>query len=251
MENTKQSPQPLNLSAHPSASIHPTAVIAGDVAIAADVRIDPFCVLTGPLRIESGCRVGTGSVIGGAPEHRLRNSAGTIVIGAGTIIHEYCVVHHGTSEQGTRIGSNCYIMNRAYIAHDCQIADDVTISSGVALGGHVSIHRAANLGMQVTVHQYSTIGAHTMIGMSTPVSKDVPPLCLVAGNPIHLLRVNQQALARLQLDEQSVWAESSGLVFVRDNTAIDAMIAKFVQESRRPMLFEICYSASGPPRKPR
>jgi UDP-N-acetylglucosamine acyltransferase len=252
MEVTRHDSGALKLSAKAlTTSIHPSVIISGKVEIADGVRIAPHCVLTGPLRIEADCQIGTGCLLGGAPEHRELDSHGTLVVGAGTVFREYCIVHHGITQQSTRIGSNCFIMNRAYIAHDCQISDDVTISAGVTLGGHVNIHRGANLGMQVAVHQRSTIGAHAMIGMLTPVCKDVPPLCLVAGNPIRLVSVNRHALGRLGLESQCLVQGESGLLYINGNEAINSMIAEFQQSSSRQRLFEIRYVASSPPRKPR
>lgn len=223
-------------------AIHPSVIMQGDVQIAEGVRIGPYSVLTGPLIIESNCEIGAMCIIGGSPEHRVLATAGRIKIGQNTTIRDGCVIHHGTTPMGTTIGNRCYIMSRSYIAHDCQLADDVTISAGCCLGGHCVLHSGANLGMNVTVHQYSTIGAWAMVGMATPVAKDVPPLSLVAGNPMRLMRCNQRAIDNHGLQVGDIHIQGSAnnavLCYPSDNEKIRCALRNFRSDSRRPMLFE-------------
>ncbi len=219
-------------------AIHPTAVVGDCVQIGNGTVIGPYAVLVGPLRIGSGCTIGAHCIIGGAPEHRTRSKSGQILIGDGNVFREGCVVHHGTGQRDTAIGSRCYIMNRVYIAHDCIIGDDVTLSGGVSVGGHVTVQDGANIGLNASVHQYSTIGAYAMIGMGTPVAKDVPPFSLVAGNPMRLRRVNSYPLRALGIRSDEVKMEELGLWYSLSNVVIERLVEKFNDQSSRSKLFD-------------
>ena len=238
-------------STHARLGLHPTVIIQGDVEVADDVIVGAYTVLTGPLRIESGCSIGSHCTIGGSPEHRILPQFGAITIEQGTTVRDGCVIHHGTTIQGTRIGADCYIMSRVYIAHDCEIERGVTIAAGCSLGGHVSVQRGASLGMNVSVHQHSTIGAYTMIGMSTPVAKDVPPLALVAGNPMRLKRCNQVAIDRNQLNVGEVQFGQGGLLYPEGYDELELLLQSFLSRSTRSKLYELQRSSALGSRKPR
>lgn len=230
--------------------IHPTAILQGEIELGEDVSIGAYTVLTGPLTIQSGCVIGSHCVLGGDPEHRVLSGAGSIEIGTGTVIRDSVIIHHGTAPNGTRIGSNCYIMSRVYIAHDCQIDDGVTIAAGSSIGGHVHLQEGSNLGMNVAVHQYSTVGAYSMVGMSTPVTKDIPPLAVVAGNPMRLLHANDIGIDRAGLKIGDLEIAESALTYDRSAAKAVELIERFQASSRRNCLFEVRYS-DHVPRKPR
>jgi UDP-N-acetylglucosamine acyltransferase len=232
------------------AAVHPTAILQGQVDLGRSVQVGPFAVLTGPLLIEDGVQIGAHCVIGGQPEHLRLQSSGPLSIGAGTIIREGCVIHHGTTPSGTRIGRQCFIMNRTYVAHDCQIADHVVLSSGVSLGGHVTIQSGANLGLNCSVHQFCTVGAYAMIGMQTPVTKDVPPMALVAGSPMRLMRTNQVALDRLGWDAGQVECDECWIGYDHSNAELVRMLDQFRSRSQRNSLVKIG-QLNNLPRKPK
>src|SRR6478609_2272722 len=136
-------------------SIHPTAVIGRNVQLGSGNVIGPYVVIGGSARIGDGNWFGAGAKVGCPPEVRgfphdgewLDGAPGEgVIIGDGNVFREEVQIHGGW-HAATRLGSNLFVMNRAYIAHDGTIADGVTIASGVALGGHVSIGVNANLGL--------------------------------------------------------------------------------------------------------
>ncbi len=223
---------------NPLPSIHPTAVVGDDVTIGAGTEVGPYAVLTGPLSIGQGCAIGAHCVIGGSPEHRSRTKQGRLVIGDNTVIRECCVVHHGTGQRDTSIGSHCYIMNKTYIGHDSVIGDGVTLSSGVALGGHVTVQAGANIGLNSAVHQFSTVGCYVMVGMGTPVAKDIPPFALVAGNPMRLRRVNTYQLHSLGIAPENVVMVDDMLSYALEHPILAHCVEQFLQQSTRPQLFE-------------
>ena len=93
---------------------HPTAIISDEARIAEDVRIGPFAVIEGPVVIGPGCTidaharligpltlgannaVGSGAVLGGAPQHLGYKGEPTAVeVGDGNVFREHVTIHRG------------------------------------------------------------------------------------------------------------------------------------------------------------
>lgn len=166
------------------AIVHETAVIEGNVSLdAPGIRIGPHTYLRGPVNIGADVHIHAGAIIGDEPEHRTSKGAGSVHIGARTVIREHVVIQRGTGDRETTIGEGCYIMHGAHVAHDCVLGDGVTLSPGVVLGGHTRVHHGATLGIGAATHQHTTIGAYAMVGMGAVVVRDVPPFVTVAGVP--------------------------------------------------------------------
>ena len=179
--------------------VHPSAVIEGDVSIGENSEIGALCYIRGPVDIGKNTQIGPHCIIGTDAEHKSRGSLGRIVIGSNTIIRELTVITRGTGDYETQVGDDCYIMDHCHIAHDCVIENGVTMSHNCTLGGHSMIHTRANVGIGSTLHQYSIIGAYAMVGMGSVITKDVPPLCLVYGNPAKFARFNTHVFKSLHI----------------------------------------------------
>lgn len=184
--------------------IHPTAFVGPDVALGVDVVVGPFAVLLGPARIEDRVWIGPGAKIGAPPEmsslpQRAAWDGETdyfgVVLGKDVVVRENVVIHQG-SHRATTVGRGSWLLNSSYIAHDAVLGEDVTVSAGVQIGGHAEIGSMANLGMGVTIHQRRIVGPGCMIGMGTPVTRDVPPFVKAFGNPIRRHGINHYALVR-------------------------------------------------------
>jgi UDP-N-acetylglucosamine acyltransferase len=218
------------------ANIHPTAVVDDEVTLEDGVTIGAFSYITSKVYIAANVSIGAHCTIGTAAEHTLKPSLGSVYIGAQTTITDGVVIHRGTDEIVTTIGANCFIMNKAYIAHDCVLNDNVVISAHVALAGKVVLQQGANLGMGVLVHQFSTIGAYAMIGMGTNVTKDIPPFAKAYGNPIKLKALNNYALQKLGLlhNQEELTLHDNGFI-VANNETIIAANNNFKKASKRPI----------------
>jgi UDP-N-acetylglucosamine acyltransferase len=193
-------------------TVAPSAFIGSGVDLGVDVVVGPFAVVLGPARIGDRVRIGPGAHVGGPPEiaSERQNDAWLgdldhheVVIGADTVLRDHVVVHHG-SVRPTVIGERCWIFSGAYIAHDVVVGDDVTLSAGVALGGHVAVRRGANLGLNVSVHQRRSVGALAMVGMGTPVTRDIPPFATAYGAPLRVHGVNRFGMARSGVAEADI-----------------------------------------------
>ena len=174
--------------------MHPTAVLEGDVVLGEGASVGAFCYLRGPLVVGDGTRIYPHVVIGTEGEHKSRASSGAIRIGSGVVVRELTVIQRGTGDAETAIGDGCFIMDHCHVAHDVTIAAGVTLSPNVVLGGHSHVLTGATLGIGAVTHQFSTIGAWAMIGMGAVVTRDVPPFCLVAGNPARFRRLNTHGI---------------------------------------------------------
>lgn len=184
--------------------ISPLAYIGPGVRVGAGVSIGPGAMLLGPAVIEDGVWIGPGAQIGAPPEmSNLRQNAAWagdldhhgVRICEGAVIRENVVIHQGSYRE-TRIGARSWILARAYVAHDVLIGDDTTVSAGVSIGGHCIIGDRVNLGMNAAVHQRRLIGSGAMVGMGTPVSRDVPPYGKAFGSPARLRGLNVIGMER-------------------------------------------------------
>jgi acetyltransferase-like isoleucine patch superfamily enzyme len=136
-------------------------------------------------------------------------------IGAGTRVWAFAHVM-----EGAVIGSDCNVCDHTYIEGDVVIGDRVTIKSGVYLWAgmrieddvfigpqatfandafprsrqpfeiaHSTIRRGASIGAGAVVLPGITIGERAMVGAGTVVTKDIPSLAVVVGNPARVVRV--------------------------------------------------------------
>ena len=199
--------------------ISPAAFIGEGVELGDNVTVGPGAVILGPCVVEDNVWIGPGAQIGAPPEmsNLPQNAAWNgdlqhagVRIGAGAVIREAAVIHQGSYRE-TTIGAGSWILNRAYVAHDVLVGEATTVSAGVSIGGHCIIGARVNIGMNAVVHQRRIIADGAMIGMGTPVTRDVPPFAKVYGTPPRLAGVN------------SVGAERAG----HDTAAIEVLAAAY------------------------
>lgn len=185
--------------------IHPSAIIDSSAEIGSGTTIGPGVLIEGPVRIGPDCdvrahavitghttigarnQIGYGAIIGSEPQDLSYKGAETYVrIGDDNTIREYSTIHRGTKEgSATVIGSHCFLMAGAHVAHNCEVQDHVILVNNVLLGGHVLVEERAFLGGAVVVHQNTRIGSMAMARGLTRIGQDVPPYCMaVATNSV-------------------------------------------------------------------
>ena len=137
---------------------------------------------------------------------RLWKNNGEISVGNKVLLHRYCKLSaYGISDKaGITIGNNTYIGDRTEIhagkcvtignncniSWNCTIIDrdyhklnsDTEIMKPVTIGDNVWICQGA------TILKGVTLGDGCVVGAGAVVTKDVPPRCIVAGNPAKIIK---------------------------------------------------------------
>ena len=156
--------------------------IAGDVKLGCDVRLSKFINLY-------GCEVGDETKIGAFVE----------------------------VQKNAKIGKRCKISSHTFVCEGVTIEDNVFVGHGVTFindsypratsDGRLQteadwkveptvIKKGASIGSGATILSNMTIGENAIVGAGSVVTKDVPPNCIVAGNPAKVLRYVEEALSR-------------------------------------------------------
>jgi UDP-N-acetylglucosamine acyltransferase len=205
-------------------NLHPTAIIHPEANLADDISVGPYSIINSGARIGAGteiasgvlidsetvigktCKIHHGAVLGTPPQDLKFGGEKThLSIGDNTVIREYATLNRGTHWRGkTVVGSNCYIMMYAHIAHDCLLGDNVILANSANLAGHVEIGDYASIGGVVPVHQFVKIGAHSFIGGGFRVQMDVCPYALMGGYPLRTLGLNRIGLKRRGFSDETL-----------------------------------------------
>ena len=197
-------------------SIHPTAIISEDARLGASVRVGPYAVIEQGTSIGEGTEIRAhavikryttldeanviheGAVIGGEPQDlAFKDCESYLRIGARCSIREGATLHRGTEPgSATVIGSDCFIMAYAHVAHNCRLGDRVILANNVALAGHVEIDDQAFISGGVVVHQFCRIGRLAMIGGNSKIVQDCLPFVITDGVPGRACGLNIVGLRR-------------------------------------------------------
>jgi UDP-N-acetylglucosamine acyltransferase len=205
-------------------NIHPTAIVDPKAELGKDVSIGPYTIINEGVRIGDNVQIGSnvlidsGAIIGrnckihhgvvlGTPPQDLKfgGEKTYLEIGENTVIREYATINRGTRHRGkVTVGSDCFIMMYAHIAHDCIIGNNVILANSVNIAGHVEVEDYAIIGGVVPVHQFTRIGAHSIIGGGFRVPKDVPPYILAGGYPLRYMGLNIIGLKRRNFSADTI-----------------------------------------------
>jgi UDP-N-acetylglucosamine acyltransferase len=197
-------------------SVHPSAVVSPTARIGRDVVIGPLAVVEDATTIGDGCeirahavvkrytalgsqnRVHEGAVLGGEPQDVSFGGQETgLVIGDRNVIREGVTIHRSTKPgAATAVGSDCFLMAYAHVAHDDRIGDRVIMANNVALAGHVEVGERAFLSGGVVVHQFCRIGRLAMVGGNAKVVQDCLPFVISDGHPARARGLNVVGLRR-------------------------------------------------------
>ena len=217
------------------ASIHSTAIVSANANLADDIEIGPYSVIHDKVYIASGTKIGSHCVVhsfvrlgrknnihdhvvlGDQPQDISYDGKETwLEVGDNCTIREFCSIHRSTStENATRIGSDCYIMCNSHIGHDCQVGDGVIITAYAGISGHVEIGDKAIIGGNVGIHQFCRIGSLAMVGAYTPVGKDVLPFSMLGRDPVAHYKLNVVGLRRSGIKGERYRALEHGMQLVR------------------------------------
>ena len=165
-------------------TIHPASIVSSDARLGSGVRIGPYALVEPDTEIGEDTEVRPhavikrfttlgphnliheGAVLGGEPQDLGYSDCESYLrIGARNRIRECVTMNRGTEAgSATSVGSDCFIMAYAHVAHNCEVGDRVIIANNVALAGHVTIEDRAFISGGVVVHQFCRLGRLAMIG---------------------------------------------------------------------------------------
>lgn len=190
----------------PGVTIGPFAVVEENVTIGSGTVIGSHALIASGARIGRECRIHHGAVVATLPQDlKFRGEPTLLEIGNHTTVREYATLNRGTAERGkTTIGSHCFIMAYAHVAHDCTVGNNVILANSVAMAGHVVIEDHVVIGGLVPIHQFVRIGCHAMIGGGFRVPKDVPPYILAGHEPLVFQGLNLVGLKRRNFTRETL-----------------------------------------------
>jgi acetyltransferase-like isoleucine patch superfamily enzyme len=147
--------------------IHEWSVIHPSVKIGQNTHVYQFATIRENVTIGDNCAIGSGVYVG----------------------HE------------TRIGNNCRIQDNAHLTNNMVLEDDVFIGPNVTtmadrhpralnpcyVSEPIILEEGCSVGAGAVILPGVRIGHHAMIGAGAVVTRDVPPLVTVVGNPARVI----------------------------------------------------------------
>src|SRR4029453_7821181 len=120
-------------------SIGPYVLIEEDVEIGENTEVRGHAVIKQFTTLGAANIVHEGAVLGGEPQDiGFKACTSYLRIGSNNRIREGVTLHRGTEPQSeTVVGSNCFIMANAHVAHNCRLGNAVIMANNVALAGYV------------------------------------------------------------------------------------------------------------------
>jgi UDP-N-acetylglucosamine acyltransferase len=198
--------------------IDKTAVIEDGAILGKDVKIGPFCIVGGDVKLGDRVELVSHVVIGGKTEigddtviypfavigvkgqdlkFQDDDAMTGLKIGKRCRVREYATIQSGTpASTGTEIGDDCQIMVNAHVAHDCKLGNNIVLSNLVQLAGHVEVEDHAIISAMSAVHQFCHIGEYAFLGAMSGTPVDVPPYVIYEGLPARYRTINKVGLAR-------------------------------------------------------
>ncbi|HKP13291.1 MAG TPA: acyl-ACP--UDP-N-acetylglucosamine O-acyltransferase [Blastocatellia bacterium] len=197
-------------------SIHLTAIISDGARLGAGVTVGPYAIIESDTVVGDRTEVRAhavikryttlgadnviheGAVIGGEPQDlAFKDCESAVRIGERNRIREGVTIHRGTlPDSATVIGSDCYVMAYAHVAHNCALGDRVIIANNVALAGYVEIGDRVFISGGVVVHQFCRLGRLAMIGGNAKIVQDCLPFVTTDGVPGRACGLNLVGLRR-------------------------------------------------------
>ncbi len=204
--------------------ISPLAHVDPSAKIGRDVTIHPFAFIDANVEIGDGCEImsytsvirGTrmgknnkvyqGSIIGADPQDfRWNGDESFCYIGDNNVIREHVIINRGiTSEGGTRIGNDSFIMAETHIGHDTHIMGRCVIGNGVTIAGDAEVGECTILSSGVILHENSKVGSWVLVKGGCRISGNVPPYIIVAHNPVAYFGVNAVILRKHGFTEEQI-----------------------------------------------
>lgn len=120
-------------------------------------------------------------------------------IGEGTCIYRNVILDVGNGK--IIIGKNCVLTGCMVLTHDASTNRQLGIKYGMpSIRKNVVIEDECFIGVGAIILMGVTVGRESIIGAGAVVTKDVPPGCIVAGNPARVVGTTQSLVAKRAKD---------------------------------------------------
>lgn len=187
-------------------TIHPFAFIDANVEIGDGCEIMSYTSVIRGTRMGKNNKVYQGSIIGADPQDfRWKGEESFCFIGDNNVIREHVIINRGiSSERGTRIGNDSFIMAETHIGHDTNIKGKCVIGNVVTIAGDAEVGECTILSSGVILHENSKVGSWVLIKGGCRISGNVPPYIIVAHNPVAYFGVNAVILRKHGFTEEQI-----------------------------------------------
>ncbi|HYV07678.1 MAG TPA: acyl-ACP--UDP-N-acetylglucosamine O-acyltransferase [Blastocatellia bacterium] len=233
-------------------SIHPTAIIDSTAKLGAGVSVGPYAVIESAAEIGDDTEIRAhavikrfttlgpnnviheGAILGGEPQDLgYKDCESYLRIGAANTFREGVTAHRGTQPGSeTIIGSNCFIMACAHVAHNCLLGDRVIIANNVALAGYVEIASGAFLSGGVVVHQFCRVGRLAMVGGNSKIVQDCLPFVVTDGAPGRAHGLNLVGLRRSGFKSSDIQKlKAAYRILLRSGIGLEAALEQMSESS--------------------
>jgi len=222
-------------SVAPSSSVGAYAIIGAGVTIGEDCIIGPLTRIEGPVTIGDRNNFYGHASVGGPPQDlKYKGERTELTIGNDNVFREFVTLNRGTTGGGgiSTIGSNCFFMAYAHVAHDCHVGSGVIFANNATLAGHVEVGDFSTIGAFTAVHQFCRVGEHAFIGGGSICTQDVLPYVKTVGNrPAKTYGVNTIGLERKGFQRETIEAlHRAYRILVRSHLHLDEAIARIESE---------------------
>lgn len=250
--------------------IHETAIIEKGAELDDGVEIGAYAIISATAKIGSGCRVaahaqlcgkveigpgnniGRAAIIGENPQDLAFDTTleSGVRIGNGNDLREHVTIHRSTSEEGwTSIGNDNFLMTGSHLGHDVTIGNQNVIANNCLLGGHVHVENNTFLGGGAAFHQFIHVGELSMTHGNSPISKDIPPYCIVSQRN-RLVGLNFVGLRRAGMDpETRTEIKRAYRAAFRSQLPLAETLVKMQQEQWGPSARHFLQALANPSRK--
>jgi len=186
--------------------IGPYSIVEKNVEIGDDSQLLAYAVVKQNTRMGKRNTIHEHAVIGGDPQDlSYKGDETSLLIGDDNVFRESMTVHRATNpDQPTTIGNACFLMAYSHVAHDCQLADKVIFANTATLAGHITVGKGAFISGSTAVHQFCQVGDYAILSGVTPVSLDVLPFMIVAGNPARTVGLNLIGMKRAGFTREEI-----------------------------------------------
>jgi len=219
---------------HPTAVIEPGATVAPNVTVgpfsrigtgvtlSEGVRIEAHTILEGPVTLEKNVRVFSFVKIG--------NGRCPVTVGENTFIREFCQIGNQTdSDRPLVIAPDNFIMAYVQLFPGVSLGPNCVLTNAVTLHENAGCEERVIVGGLTSVAEGCTIGTGVMVGGASNLKSDVPPFCLVEGNPATVKGLNVIGLRRRFDDHADI--ESVKRIFKELYSAFDAEQAAEIRDT--------------------